>query len=325
MCKRPGTAASYLCIIGLLTAAGCAPVLPTDSTDTLNPERELIETQTGSALYSEAGVDDAQWLEMDRPADAGGPIGGYFTAPASARNAFVLVLQGANPAGADNRLAHTLTTHRTLSASFANAGFIVWTPIIRECGTAYGQDDLVDVLDIIDWLLDGGAAELAADRIYVVGYSKGATLATLANLQRTLTAYVSLNGLPQPDQLERDWLFYQILTSVWTANEGFCQLKSTLDTYGSPGAPGWDTLDAVSRVTQLTTPELFVHTTADPVYEVENTKTMNAHYQAALDAGETVVPLDFLYIPGGDHFVVRTDPAIHQQVIDYLNRFEPAD
>ncbi len=58
--------------------------------------------------------------------------------------------------------------------------------------------DLQDMLAMIDWLNGPGKVDLNVNRLYVVGYSKGAILATLANLHRPATAYVSLNGLADP-------------------------------------------------------------------------------------------------------------------------------
>jgi alpha/beta superfamily hydrolase len=309
---------------GLAAGTGCSPGMPVPGDPPAPPPRELLEQKPGAALYREDGVEDALWLEMDRPAASGGPIGGYYTQPQAGREAMVLVLEGANPGGPETRLPHTLTTHRSLGSAFVEAGFTTWTPMIRECGTPYGQDDLVDALAIVDWLEGGGAVALGAERLYVVGYSKGAMLATLLNERRTATAYISLNGLTRPNQLEDNEVLYRIMVSVLPYTEGLCQIQSTLAGYGPPGSPGWDVLDAVSRIGDLHSPELFVHDLGDFVYTSDNTQAMQERYEAGLAAGEPLVQLDFLYLEGSDHFAVRTDPAIHQQIIDYLNRFEPA-
>ncbi len=308
----------------LSAVTGCLPAPQADA-PTPEPARTLVETGNVHSLYHEEGLDDAAWLELSRTEESGGPIGGYFTSPPNARRAFVLLLQGANPGGAEMRLPHTLSTHRSLGRAFVQAGFSTWTPYFPECGIPYGSKDLDDVLAAIDWLTEDGATSFNVDRLYVVGYSKGATLATLANLRRRATAYVSLNGLTQPDSLEKNWLVYGLTVTVYPANEGFCQMKSTLDAYGPPGSPAWDVLDAVSRIDQLVSPELFVHDIDDPVYPSAGTQAMQTRYQAGLAAGEQLVPLDFIFLPGFNHFAVRTDPAIHQQIVDYLLRFEPAE
>ena len=303
--------------------AGCMQAPQADA-PTPDPSRDVVETKAGATLYREAGVDDAMWLELDRPDDAGGPIGGYFTRPENPRDAVVLVLEGANPGGADVRLPHTLETHRSLSWAFVQAGYTTWTPYIPECGIPYGQQDLQDVLALIDWLSGPGKAELNANRLYVVGYSKGATLANLANLQRTATAYVALNGLAQPDAIEDNYILYEFAVTVYPANEGFCQMKTTLDTYGPPGSPAWDVLDVVGRIAELHGPELFVHDIDDPVYPSSSDQTMQARYEQGLAAGEALMPLQFIFLPGADHFAVRTDTATHQQILDYFEQFEPA-
>jgi len=310
---------------GFAAGTGCAPDMPVPGDPPAPPPREMVEQKPGAALYREDGVEDALWLEMDRLAASGGPIGGYFTQPQGGRNAMVVVLEGANSGGPENRLPHTLATHRSLGWSFVAAGFAAWTPLVRECGTPYGQDDLTDALAIVDWLEGGGAAALGAERVYVVGYSKGATLATLLNLRRAVTAYVSLNGLTQPNQLEDNEMLYGIMVRILPYNEVLCQIQSTLAGYGPPGSPGWDVLDAVSRIGDLHSPELFVHDLGDLVYTSSNTRAMQDRYEAGLAAGESLVPLEFLYLEGADHYAARTDPAVHQQIIDYLNRFEPAD
>ena len=313
-------------LVGMATVAcalvGCVPA-PQENTATPEPTRELIETKAGASVYRETGVEDAVWLEVDRSAESGGPVGGYLTEPENGRSAFVLLLQGANPGGMEKRLPHTLDTHRMLGGAFVEAGFTTWTPYIPECGIPYGQGDLQDTLAAMGWLDGGGAASYGAERVYVVGYSKGATLATLANLERSAAAYVSLNGLTQPNQLEENYAFYQTIVTTLQLNEGFCQMKSTLDAYGPPGSEAWNVLDAVSKIGQLHSPELFVHDLGDYVYSEDNTIAMQQRYEAGVAAGESIVPLEFLLLENVNHFDARTNPDIHQHVVDYLMQFEP--
>lgn len=307
----------------LATMTGCIPA-PQENVPTPEPARELVETKTGAAFYHEAGVDDALWLEVDRSAEAGGPIGGYFTRPDGARDSIVLLMKGANPGGPEMRLPHTLSTHRSLGWAFVQAGFATWTPFTLECGIPYGQEDLGDTLAMIDWLNGPGKADLNVNRLYVVGYSKGATLATLANLHRPATAYVALNGLADPSAIAQSYLLYQLATTLFPINEGFCQMQSTLTTYGPPGSPGWAAIDAVSRIASLHSPQLFIHVLGDPVYPAQSTRSMRDRYEAGLAAGENLAPLEFIFLDSSNHFQVRTDPFVHQQIIDYLMRFELA-
>jgi dienelactone hydrolase len=305
-------------------AAGCIPALPDNIDDAAFPPSRTVFLERDGAVFSmEDGSESAIWLEIDRP-DGSGRVGGYLSLSDGDRRSLVLFLPGASTYDASGGLQAAHDFHTIFGQPFQEAGYSIWTLLTRECGTAYGQDDLTDVLAAVDWLGDKGKAALGADRVYMVGYSKGATLAILVNQQRDLTALVSLAGLTQPDQLESGWLLYSLVADLYPSNVGICQLGTTLETYGRPGDPGWDALDSVSRIGEFRRPMLFIHGTVDQIYYTYNTTAMQDRYDAGLAAGQTLADLEFWFVEGADHFAMRDDPVIRQKTLEYFAEFEPA-
>jgi alpha/beta superfamily hydrolase len=201
---------------------------------------------------------------------------------------------------------------------------MTWSLAMRECGTAYGQGDLVDAAEAIDWLNRSGKTILGVNRIYVAGYSRGASVATLLNRERRVTAVVSIGGLAEPNQLEQNWFLYRLAGSLYPRNTGLCQLFSTLDFYGPPGAAAWEALDTVANVSELISPMLLIHGTNDQIYSVDNTRDLQAAYEAALAGGAMLPEVQFRYVDGADHFTVTDLPEVTDWILDFLNQFEPA-
>jgi len=310
-------------LVGLaLLTAGCITNLVADNLDSVvEINGTTVRATAGAIEQTLPDVPNTLWLLIDRP-ESGRTVGAFLS-PEPAPG-LVVLLCGASTLDPKGRVEAVRRFDRSYGTDLRAAGFRTLSPVLSECHTPYGGEDLADARAVVDWLAAGGAEFLGAERVYVVGYSTGATVVNLLNAERRVTAMVSLAGLSEPDQLEFFQPLYRLLTLMFPDNTGFCQLATTLDVYGPPGRAPWSALDAVDRVAEFRNPTLFVHGTSDFVYVVDNTRHLEAQYAALLRAGRAdLPPLEFVYVPGGSHFDPAYGAGERQRVIAYLKRFEP--
>jgi dienelactone hydrolase len=307
---------------GLAFVVGCIPgLVEINRLPTSTPPVVRTTIAQGPRARLQRENDNLLWLEIDRARDSG-VVGGYIGDLTSHRGALVIALNGAGGPYPEGTLQADRTFHYGYAGEFRAAGLLTWTVALPECGTPYGGDDLADLLEVIDWLDEGGREYLDVREVFVVGYSTGATVVNLLNPLRDVTAIVSLGGLADGQQLQAHYGFYQTLVGVFALNTAFCQLGDTLRAYGPPGSTGWEALDAVSRVSEFRNPTLYIHGTADVIYAVENTRRIEARYRALLAAGRNDLPeLLFEYPAGGQHFGTATETVHRQRVLAYVLGF----
>lgn len=304
----------------LWLGTACTTILPNNVDAPQDVPRTLVREAAGARLAAENGLSDGLWLEVPR-ADESGYVGGYLSQNAAERGVLLILLPGASTYYPGGMVAKVRDYHDHFSAMLRKTGFATWTLAVRECGTPYGREDLADVLDALDWLSGGGATALGLERVYLVGYSSGATLATLASERRAVRAVVEIDGLTEPAQLETYWGLYRFIADLFPENTGLCQLRATLDAYGPPGAPGWSALDAVSRVAELRSPLLVLHGERDFVYLPDNARDLQAAYDAAKAGDDNVPDVEFDYLPTGDHFNPIERDSVVDEVLGFLERF----
>ncbi len=309
----------------LLACPACFEcLLPLNIGADYNPTRSQVSGLPGATLFREEGLEDILWLEFERQRGSG-TVGGYLAGHDTHDGGLVLLLNGASTFEPQGNPAAVLDYLQNFGLDLAEAGFLVWAPVLTECPTPYGGEDLADALEVVDWLAAGGEELLGVERVYVVGYSTGATVANLLNPRRDFTAVVSLSGIAQPDQFQAHYGFYRQLVAIYPRNAGFCQLAATLAAYGPPESPAWEALNAVDQVRDFRSPTLFMHGEADIVYLADNTRNLEARYRELRAQGATDLPrLEFEYIEGGSHFVYAEIPALRRRVVQYLKQFEPS-
>lgn len=281
------------------------------------PEVVVFEEHGRAAWGTIAGVDDAQWLQVARQSRPG-VVGGYLSPEPSPRGSLVLLLSGAGTSHAEARVAAVLSFFRGYGDEFRRAGFRLWAPVLSEAGP-YATDEVDDVVELLEWLDSEGLELLSVDRVFVVGYSTGATTANFVNLRARATAVVSLAGLTEPEQLKRNADFYRRVTDLFPCNTGLRQFRRTLDHYD---AIGWDQFSVVARVAELRNPALFMTAEDDLIYEPANVRNLQAAYERALAAGAVLPELTFEYVPGGGHFAYVQAPELFDLVVSYLKQFE---
>ena len=285
-------------------------------------QRIFLEEKSGARFYAEDGLADARWMEIER-GDGSGFVGGYLSTNMEHRGAIIVMLDGATVWLSENSEGGAKYWHTHDAVLYRSYGFMTFSPALPECATAYGERDLADLIEAVDWLDRQGRSLWNIERIYVLGYSKGATLAALLNRSRQVTALVGLGGLYEPDQLRNLFGIYSVLASLAPDNEGLCQLGATLDYYASPESGGWDTLDVVGHLEELHSPMLFIHGTADLVWSVRNTRHVEERYTRLRADGVELPPLEFMYLKNGSHKDVRNTPEARNRVLAYLEQFEP--
>ena len=304
----------------LLAVAGCGGyVIPVVNCGA--PAEQVFSAVEGTAkavLSTSEAADDLLWLQIDRP-DEQGTIGGYLTRPEGHGGGLVILLTGASTFHAGKRPEAALSLYRDYGFRFAAEGFCVWVPALSE-ETPYGADEVNQLVDAVGWLEDEGKAFLGVERVYVVGYSTGATTANVANLRCDVTAMVSLGGLTQPNQLRDQTDVYERVTSLFPCNTGMGQIRNTVETYN---VMGWDSLDVVSHVSEIRNPTLFFHMDDDIIYYNSNARNLELAYDEQVAIGNAdLPPLVFRYGRGG-HFAYVLEPSQFAPVLDYLLTFEP--
>lgn len=304
-----------------LLGGGCGPLLPDNRTDGHPTEKEP-QFAVGRVVFSTLpGVYDSLWAEIPR-SNGDGTIGAYVSTNISSRNAWILLLDGAATVSLDGNVYQALYFQDSFGKNFQQAGFRTVSLVTSECGGPYGQQDLLDVIDAVDWLQGEGRAELQIERLYVVGYSMGGMLSNLLNRYRTVDAVVSISSLAQPDQFEDNYLIYRWITDNFRTNEGICQLKSSLEFYGPPGSPGWDHLDCASRLAEMKAPMLLIHGERDFVLPASNTRAMQRAYEQARADGQPLQNMEFLLLDDVGHFTTTDDPRVAIRVIEFIEQRE---
>lgn len=318
---KMGLRAILLGATGALLLTACGPLLPDNRTDG-HADDAKPQFSVGDVVFSsESNVSGALWAEIPR-SSGDGTVGAYVSTNLSSRTAWVMLLDGAATVSLDGNVQQALYFQETFGSTFEKAGFRTIALVTSECGGAYATRDLQDVVDAVDWLQSTGKAELGVDRLYVIGYSMGAMLATQLNLYRSVDGIVAISPLTEPNQFEDNYYVYRLIADNFRTNEGICQLKSTIEDYGLPGESGWKNLDVVSRVRELRAPMLMVHGERDVVLFPENTHDMQKAYDAALADGAKMPPIDFMFVPDAGHFDAVTDPEIAIRAIEFVENRE---
>ncbi len=312
---------SLILVSALLACGGCLPQLPENVKNTDPPQRNILMEVPGGRIETESGVENAVWLEIDGSA---GPIGGYLSQNGSPQKALVIILHGASTFTLDGEVGSARIFHETFGARLHEAGFVTWSLAYQECGTPYGQRDLEDVVEAIDWLEQSGNHTLGNQYIYVAGYSTGGTLSILTNRRRQVSAAASVSGLTEPESIETLWGLLNWITGSYPLNLGACQMFETLNYYGPPGAAGWSALDTVSHFDELKSPMLLVHGTADTLFSVNNARDLERRYQEVLAAGGSPPPMEFLYLNEVNHFVEMTRLDVVGAIVSFFNAHQTA-
>ncbi len=310
-------------LLALIASSGCIQLDNYIPAVNCGPPEPLLLTTLaetdGARLAQLVDHEAVLWLEIqDRQADQ--TIGGYLSREVGARRSLVVLLCGAGTLNDGARRETAFNAHTGYGQNFEQAGYRVWSPVLTEAGV-YGGRELDEALVCLRWLHSGGAEWLETPRVYLVGYSTGATTANLANLSADVTAVVSISGLTQPDQLVELAPLYRFITDLFPCNSGLAQFRRSVDACLTHGCAE---LDVVSRVSGIRNPTLFLHGEGDPIYLPSNLHALESAYVAAQNAGAALPSLLFAYVPGQGHFVYEQPDQV-RRALDFLDSFEATD
>lgn len=315
----------FICLLPLATSAGmsgCEDILPKNIGIERTPERETLLETSGTTFCNEPDFPGAVWLEFDRLRESG-RTGGYLLRKGTHRGALILVLHGATTFFLDGPVYAARGAHNELAEFYGFHGYLTWTLTRRQCTSGYGEEDLADVLEALDWLDRIGKSLLNVDRVYLVGYSTGGTLTVLANRRRDFEAGAVISGLTSLDQFRWFRDLYVILASMFPSNVGICHLRATLESYFPPGSASWDAFDSVANLDEHRNPLVFFHGDRDVVLLVENMLNLQAEYERRIAAGADLPHFEFILMPGNDHFQPYLDPAVHEYALLSFEGLEP--
>ena len=307
-------------IATLVGLAGCDagfPFLPANLSLDEPIERTWLRSEGRASFYQEEGIDDGEWLEIQW---AGGedPLRGYLSTD-SHNGAIIVMLNGASTFLGDGEVGGAREWHQIDAPFYRDRGYRTLTPAMAECGVPYGQQEVDEVVQFLDWLEEEGKALLGVQDVYVYGYSSGAITAAMVNTRRAVNAYVGIGGLYEPDQLTDALWFYYLISGVSPNNEGLCQLRTTLDFYGSADSPAWEHLDIVSQIEAFHSPMLFGHGLDDFVLNDNSAQHLQNRYDALVADGVEMPELEFMFFRGSHH-VPKVDPEARQRTLDFLER-----
>lgn len=308
--------AGYLLVAAAaLTVGGCSIILLPQNVNAEPPSRVRIRELPAAAEFAEPGVDDATWLECYT---AVGPVGGYLVQPAHASSRdLVLMIAGASTYE-DTAAAQALKFLRGLGSSLTGAGLSVWCMRPSECGTAWGREDADEVRAALRWLADSGREALGVERVMVLGYSTGATVALHMAFEPDVDGVVVLSGLCSDDQIARYQGVLEQVATLYPNNRGICHAAATLAAYGPAHSPGWQVLNAPARVGELRAPLLVMHGLLDFVFEPAGAIELHLAYLTQRARGAALPPADFVYVPDGTYFSLPDDPLVQAAVVAWL-------
>lgn len=301
-----------------LATAGCLP--ENVGADPAKPRAALLASDSFS-LATEIGTDGALWLEISSTHDAPA-IGGYVSPEPTPRRSLVVMLPGATTWEEDGVVGHALYFHRGLGPYFENQGFRVWTLARQECGTPYGGEDLAQSLAAIDWLQREGMGVLEVDRVFLLGYSTGGTLAALIGTMRELDGIAVVSAILDPRQIFVLRGGFEFFGAVFPNNENCCQIRDTLRAYGPQSNPAWNRIGIIDRLAEIQSPTLFFHGALDLVHLSFAFVDLRRRHAELVASGANLVPMEFLLLSDGDHFATVLEDSSRASILDYFARLE---
>lgn len=198
----------------------------------------------------------------------------------------------------------------------SDRGIAVAAHAYNETDSAYGQFDLQDTLDAIEWLHAKGGQLLGFDRVYLQGTSRGGVIAYQASFQcgpDQLAGIIADRGVSNfllLDQRREQYLQGEFGSIIQRATE------LTLDWLGvlpEQDPEPWKRISAAFNIDRIRVPMLIVHGNRDRLIPVEQAIDF---LQRAKQLGRT--DFQFLLLQGAGHLTLGFDPAYRKAVIDFL-------
>ena len=262
----------------------------------------------------------------------GTDFGGQYTLQVVSRNdAPDLLLYAKLPTTESNGkallIAHTSSDDTHLAAQlavlqwgsvFAPQGYTVIAHAYDEADSAYGQYDLADTLDAIDWLNGPGAEELGVDRVYLQGTSRGGIIAYQAAYHcgpEKLAGVIADRGVSNFLLMESDYEAYLRGVFGRTIQRAVQLTLEWIGVLPEEDPEPWKRLSAGYNIERIRVPLLVLHGERDFLVPFEQALDFR---ERALQAGRS--DIEFYLVEGRGHFSLGFDPDYREIIQDFLER-----
>lgn len=239
----------------------------------------------------------------------------YVKRPTGKPNGAVVLV--AHPSSDDSKQAAWYSV-REWGAFLSPLGYTVAAHAYREEDSGYGELDVPDTLDAIDWLRGEGAQKLGLNRVFLAGSSRGGIIAQQVAFQvppGVLAGIVADRGVTDFVRLNDRRILYLAGLFGQTVKAAVQQTIDWLGVLPEDDPGPWLAISSINYVADIDTPMLVMHGTGDTVIPFEQAA---AFKDAAEAAGRTNI--EFYLHSATDHITLGFQPEFRWVIIDFLNR-----
>lgn len=239
----------------------------------------------------------------------------YVKEPTGPPNGAVVLV--AHPTSDESQTAAWIAV-REWGAFLSPHGFAVAAHAYREQESGYGELDVPDTLDVIDWLNGEGGEKYGISKVFLAGSSRGGILAHQIAFQVApgeLAGIIADRGVSDFVRLnDRRNLYLAGLFGV-TVQEAVRQTIEWLGVLPEDDPAPWLAISSVNYVDRIETPMLVMHGTNDTVIPFEQAAVFR---DAAEAAGRTNI--EFYLHNATNHVTLGFQPEFRLLILDFLNR-----
>ena len=295
-------------------------------------QRTLLLLLTAAAIPCGAGCAAVCFSEAGWVCGPGADFGGQYTLHSVSRNDKPdLLLFAKLPTSESNGkallIAHTSSDNTREAALlavvqwgsvFAGDGYTVVAHAYDEADSAYGQNDLADTLEAIDWLNGPGGEELGVDQVYLHGTSRGGIIAYQTAYRcepEKLAGVVADRGVSNFLLLDGNYEAYLQGLFGSTIQRAVQLTLEWIGVLPEEDPEPWKRLSAGYNIERIRVPLLVLHGDRDFVVPFEQALDFR---ERVLQAGRS--DIEFYLVEGRGHFSLGFDPDYREIIRDFLER-----
>ena len=295
--KHPVQLTLILLPVGLIVLAGCLPLCLSEAGWLCGPETDF------DGEYSVHAID-----RKDRP-----PLTLYIKRPAGPNIGKALLV--AHISSADSNTAARMAAVQW-GSFLSDVGITVVAHAYNESDSAYGQFDLEDTLDAIEWLNGEGAEELGIDQVFLQGTSRGGVIAYQAAFRagpHQLAGVIADRGVSNFLLLDEARDLYLSGAFGETIRRATQLTLEWIGVLPEDDPEPWKALSASYNLDRIAIPMLIMHGDQDRLVPVEQAiDFMNRARQIGRDDIRLIV------LEGLGHYTVGFAPDYRQAVTDFI-------
>ncbi len=295
--KHPVQLTLILLPVGLIVLAGCLPLCLSEAGWLCGPETDF------DGEYSVHAID-----RKDRP-----PLTLYIKRPAGPNIGKALLV--AHISSADSNTAARMAAVQW-GSFLSDVGITVVAHAYNESDSAYGQFDLEDTLDAIEWLNGEGAEELGIDQVFLQGTSRGGVIAYQAAFRagpHQLAGVIADRGVSNFLLLDEARDLYLSGAFGETIRRATQLTLEWIGVLPEDDPEPWKALSASYNLDRIAIPMLIMHGDQDRLVPVEQAiDFMDRARQIGRDDIRLIV------LEGLGHYTVGFAPDYRQAVTDFI-------